>query len=90
VSNNWAVPASLVNVGLVLSTATLSTFEGVPAGLLFNLPNLTLPAAFQNISLAYGWLKNEPTIQQIALRKWQIVQEWEYGLWPTSIFGSPL
>ncbi len=89
VSRNWTIPASLTNVGRIISTASMAFFEGVPTGLLFNLPTL-VPATFQIITVRYGWLKNDPTIQQIAFRKWQIVQEWEYGLWPTATFGNPL
>lgn len=89
VSNSWTIPASLTNVGRIISTSTITALEGVPSGLLFNLPNV-VPATFQTIAVKYGWLKHDPTIQQIAGRKWQLVQEWEYGLWPTATFGQPL
>lgn len=89
VSNNWAVPAANTNVGRIISTASIVTLEGVPSGLLFNLPN-AVPAAFQTIAVVYGWLKHGPNVQQIAGRKWQLTQEWEYGLWPTAIFNSAL
>lgn len=93
VSRYWTIPASQTNVGRIISTSTMmlttGNGESVPSGLLFNLPSLT-PANFQTIALAYGWLKHDPTIQQIAFRKWQIIQEWEFGLWATALYGSPL
>lgn len=89
VSNNWSVPASLTNVGRIISTAMLLSLESVPTSLLINLPN-RVPTAFQTINVKYGWLKNDPTVQQVAFRKFQIVQEWEYGLWPTDVYGQPL
>lgn len=89
VSNNWAIPAANTNVGRVISTASIVSLEGVPSGLLFNLPN-AVPASFQTISVDYGWLKHGPNVQQIAGRKWQLTQEWEYGLWPLAIVNTIL
>lgn len=89
VTNGWTIPASLTNVGRIISTASFAALESVPSGLLFNLPTL-VPATFQTIAVKYAWLKWDPQVQQIAGRKWQLVQEWEYGLWSTAIFGQPL
>lgn len=89
VSNNWAIPAANTNVGRVISTASIVSLEGVPSNLLFNLPN-AVPASFLTISVGYGWLKHGPNVQQISGRKWQLVQEWEYGLWPIAIVNTIL
>lgn len=86
VSNSWAVPVSLTNVGRIISSASMSTTELVPAGLLFTIPTI-VPATFQTITVAYGWRKKWPTVQQVALRKWQLIQEWEFGLWSTDLYG---
>jgi hypothetical protein len=85
-SNQYAVPYALVNVRKILSTATLINSENLPAALLFSLPaDVSTDQQYQ-----YGWYKPMPTVQQIALLKWQIVQEYHYGLWSTYIWGTPL
>lgn len=89
VSQYWTVPASQTRVGRIISTASMTSLEFLPTGLLFNLPTLT-PASFQTIAVAYGWLKHDPTIQQVAFKKWQLIQEYEFGLWATAIYGAVL
>lgn len=83
----YAIPASLVNVRKLLTTATLYQLEGAPANYLFNLPTDTPPS---DTALVYGWRKIFPTIQQVALMKWQIIQEYHYGLWDTTFWPLPI
>lgn len=89
-SNEYLGVQATLHIKQILSQATLISIEGVPQNALFYnlLPNDTAPPTAKN--LAYGWLKLFPTVQEVALRKYQIVQEWQYGLWSTLIWGSPL
>ena len=86
VSNVYTVKASLTNVGSILSTSTLATFESIPTSVLFNLPTDVSTRANMN----YGWLKLHPTIRTAARQKMQIELEYEYGLWATLLYGSPI
>ena len=85
-SNRYSINRSLANVRAILSTQSLLAFNNIPNALLFNIPN----DVSNNPSFAYGWRQLFPTAQQVALLKWQIVQEWQYGLWATLIWGQPI
>jgi hypothetical protein len=86
VSNRWAVKAALTNVRRIISTSSLISLEAIPGAVLFNLPTDTSSVSDK----AYGWYKLFPTIQQVANQKFQIVQEWQYGLWATLLYGNPI
>jgi predicted outer membrane lipoprotein len=85
-SNQYAVAYALLNVRKIVSSATVVGTENIPRAILFTLPF----EVSSNSDYAYGWYKMFPTVQQIALLKWQIVQEYQYGLWATLIWGNPL
>jgi hypothetical protein len=89
-SNQYALGYSLFNVRKLLSTAYIANHEGLPNTLLFNVTNYVGADVSTDSKLAYGWFKMFPTIQQIALLKWQIVQEWAYGWWAKDVYGQPL
>ena len=86
VSNVYVIKAALTHVGQILSTATLMAFEDIPATVLFNLPTDTS----KRTGLKYGWFKMHPTVRVAARQKMVIELEYEYGLWPTIIYGEPL
>jgi hypothetical protein len=86
VSNRWAIKVSLTNVRKIISTASLISLEAIPSAILFNLPNDTSSVTDKK----YGWRKKFPNVQQVANLKFQLVQEWQYGLWPTVLFGQPI
>ena len=92
VNAQYAIQASLTNVGYVFSTGRLQSEEGVPNGLLFNLPAFSAPPQYVQTSgdLQYGWYKDFPTVRQIAHTKWNIEQEWQYGLYAVRLYGLPL
>lgn len=92
VSNRYTVRASNTNVGRIISTATLSASEGVPADFLISLPDDAAPGGTDAglKDLRYGWLKARPTISKAAYNKAQISQEWAYGLWNTLVYGAVL
>lgn len=82
---DYRIAASLTNVGKILTTAQLQSFENVPGILLFNLPTGS-KVRTDALDVDYGWLKKYPTVTQISGGKWQISQEWEYGLWSTDLY----
>lgn len=84
VSTLWTVGAALTNVGRIISTSSLLALEGVPPGLLFNLPTGNSNRA----AAGYGWYKKFPTVRIAAGHRLQLEQEWEYGLWSTLIYGT--
>lgn len=90
-SNQYATAYALDKVGVIMSTNYIRNVYDVPYNLLFNLPNDTWTDPNPNSpTLVYGWYKKYPVIQMVALLKWSIVQEWEYGLWSTLLYGNPL
>lgn len=98
VTAQYINPATFTNIGNVISTPTLITSEGIPGGLLFDIASLPstnpppqpIGITGYNQVFNYGWLKNSPSVRQVAKRKWSITQTWDYGLWNTSIYGNAL
>jgi hypothetical protein len=91
VNAQYSIKASLTNVGYVLSTARLQSDEAIPS-VLFNLPVFNDPPHYIEVAgdLKYGWYKDFPTVRQIAGMKWNIEQEWQYGLYSVKLYGEPL
>jgi hypothetical protein len=93
-SQHYAVALALVNVRKIISTASLISLENISSESLFYNPGngqLLLPNDVSTYpNLAYGWYKGFPTVQEIALLKYSIVQEWKYGLWTTLVWNTPL
>lgn len=93
VTSQYAIAASLLNAGNIISTGSMAILEAIPSGLLFNLPNPSNPPATYVVSagdLVYGWFKDYPTVRQIAQLKYNIVQEWQFGLYPVAVYGTLL
>ena len=93
VASQYAIQASLLNAGNIISTGSMALLENIPNGLLFSLPaNPNPPNQFLSIpgDLVWGWFKDFPTVRQIAKLKWNIVQEWQYGLYPVAVYGELL
>lgn len=88
VSNLYTVKAALTNVGKILSTTTLISFESIPTSVLFNLPTNT--STRTSPVLSYGWMKMYPTIRMAARMRMQIELEYEYGLWSNVLYGAPI
>lgn len=100
-THSWNVPYSVVlgyaysNIGRIFSNSTLYSSEGVPSYLQSSITSWT--SNFSNpsygtdrVSLVFGWRKKAPT-QRITVNKGlEFQQTFEFGLWPTSIFGSVL
>ena len=71
------------NAGSVLSQQTLS-------GVLRQQPNFTLPGTNETApaGYVYGWKMNYPTYESSSDGHSQEVIEFEFGLWPTQIYGN--
>jgi hypothetical protein len=79
-SNIYAVVASQVNVGSVLSGASI----GVPtSGLAFVVPS---NPGTPKTGFSYGWLKNYPQITASAFNKTQIITTYEFGLYSADMY----
>ena len=79
------------NVGSIVSTNTMYNLYNIPFNVMFSLPNLMNPAvATGKPVLNYGWFVNAPQANQIARLKFQIIQTWDFGLWPVDLYGTPL
>lgn len=89
VSLIYPITLSKTNIGRIISTSTLISLENPPNWAVTGLPT-DVPPTFATINVAYGWRKCSPTIQQIAYRKTQIIQEFQYGLWPIATKGAIL
>lgn len=89
VSGSYPVQAALTNVGRIISPATLQVQEAIPYTL-FQLPAFTPSTAKAALGFTYAWYKKFPSVQQSGGNKWNVSQEWEYGLWPTLIYGAAL
>lgn len=92
VSNAYSVKASFSNVGRIISTESMPSLEGVPDLLLFDLPSV--PAATQLIEtpgdLQYGWRKIRPRISRINFSRWNVANNYQFGLWTVKLYGSVL
>lgn len=89
VSYVYPLTLSKLNLNRIISTPTLIAMENPPNWAVTGLPS-DIPPGFQTIQAQFAWRKKSPTIQQIAFRKEQLIQEFEYGLWATDVWGLPL
>lgn len=90
VSYIYPITLSLTNVGKLISTTTLLMLETPPSWAVFGLPNTAPPTFADGKNFVFAWYKLGPKINQIANQKVQIVQEFQYGLWPTAVLDTPL
>lgn len=91
VNSKYPIRNRNVNVGSIISTQSMYNLETIPNNTLFELPDYINPATPSGKPvLMYGWLKNAPAVTQIARLKFQIVETWDYGLWPIAVYGNPL
>ena len=81
---DYAVTQSIANCGNVI--IDLAATESVPSTLIFAVPAGGIVRTLDSITLKTGWYKKFPTVSQVAGGKWQITQEWEYGLWSTDLY----
>ena len=85
-SNSRVIAASLTNVGVVYTTATLLASESIPASIANNLVAST-QRTITGLTFQYGWLKNFPVITDTVDGKVNLQQNWEWGLWSTVLYS---
>ena len=92
VSNVTVVYASYFNTNRLISSNSMVYLEGVPSGLLFQVPNEPSPSQFIQTpgDLLYGWRKVRPNVTRLAAYKWRIVQDYQFGLWAVRAYGAVL
>jgi hypothetical protein len=91
INDAYPIPATFLNVGSIISSATFPALFDIPNDLLFQFPFDSDPSLDASRPvLHYGWFMDAPEIRQIAWLKWQIVLNWSYGLWPEAQYGVPL
>lgn len=92
VSNLYTVKASATNINRIIAGTSLTSLEGVPSELLFDVPTSPTPSQFIETvgDLQYGWKKHRPNVTRLARFKWRIVLNYQFGLWPVKLFGGVL
>jgi hypothetical protein len=91
VNDAYPIGAGFENVGSIISSQSLPILYNVPNDLLFNLPVDSDPQlSASRPVLHYGWFMDAPEVRQIAWLKWQLVFNWQYGLWPEAMYGIPI
>lgn len=83
VGSAYPLSWTITNDGRVLTTAQLTTLEGLPNPLRF-----ALPASSFGTTYLTGWLKIPATIQQSSGDKWIVTQEFQYGEWLNLIYDA--
>lgn len=94
VSNVYIIQNTTSNVDRIFSTNSLVGQEQVPVQIQGCIPYPTTSEVTSPISslikLHYGWRKIYPVIARTAEVKYQVSQEWHYGLWAESLWGDLL
>jgi hypothetical protein len=85
VRGDYTIKDALTNCGKVISSASFAAYENPPGVLLFQLPSGTTVTR-DGATLSYGFYKHYPQVNQVADARWQLVQEWEFGLWANDLY----
>ena len=86
-ASSYTVKASDTNMGKILTTAQMTSFEGAPSTVLFNLPS-TGTVTVSGFTARSGWYKKPAKVAQQGDGRWQIVQEYEYDIWSSDLYES--
>lgn len=79
------------NIYRYYTKSSLATTIGIPTNFSAAMPQDTDPSssATKGITCYYGWLKQPPTVDQNGITL-SVQQEYEYGLYPSNIYGTRL
>jgi hypothetical protein len=89
VSRKSVLRTSLTNIRKVILPASIQADSGVPDDVLFTMPADTNPSpSIDGAQFVYGWLKTLPTVTRTSYGKYNLTQEWNYGLYPTFFFAT--
>lgn len=97
-NNTFQVFNNMARNGKILKTSTLINQTGTPANSIVPLlppdgPYETFAGLYPGslvVPLYYGWMQMGPTVEQTAIAKITVAQEWNYGLWPPWMYGYPI
>lgn len=84
VSLGYSIRPALTNVGKIVTSGSMLSQEGMPAAVLYNLPQTVA----NDVRFIWGWYKKYPTVRMAAFSKMQIEQEWEYGRWAYLLYTA--
>jgi hypothetical protein len=92
-SRDYEFEAAVSEVGSIFKTESLRNYNVMPSWIYNNLPQS--PAAnpltrTDGVIVYWGWNKHYPQISVSAYGKSQIVTEWEYGAWSTTLYPTNL
>lgn len=85
-ASTYAVAWSDANVGRILTSGNMVSWEGTPSVLLFNLPTETSTRG--DLGLRVGFYKKPASVLQLGNGQWQIQQEYEFGWWASDIYDA--
>ncbi len=81
------IPQSVTGAREIFSTTRLIAVNPVPGWIIASMPtSSTVNRPGYTGALYYGWMKAYPQITLAAFGKSQIVQEWQWGLWPSAMY----
>jgi hypothetical protein len=83
VSSGYPLQWTTNNDGRILTTAQLTSLEGLPSDLKFAIPASSFGATYLT-----GWLKIPATVQTSSPDKWIVTQEFQFGEWLNLIYDA--
>lgn len=94
VSAASSIRVAFANTGGVFSMNAAIAQFGLPATLLFSIGEIPIPTIVDTGTsvvppselYAVGWLKKTPTVTQTARSKFEIRQEYWFGIWATDLY----
>lgn len=87
VSNGYEVTAAVSNCGKILSSAKMVAETSAPPAFFPALAASPFTdAAADNVNMVSGWLKDYPTIENIAGGKAQITVQYNWGIWARLLY----
>ena len=97
VNSNFISPETIPTVPTLYSTPALIADFNIPNSILVTVPDndtalvqANLTGTSINQTFGYGWLRSAPELSQVSMFKWNMQEQFEYGLWGLDIFGGRL
>lgn len=84
VASNYDQQTSLANVGKIIPAYNFVDWEGVPTDFRGPFP----PEGEARTNYTWGWYKHHPHITRNGFGKYNITQEWEWGLWADMLYKT--
>lgn len=90
VSTGRQIALGYQNVNRIWSSASINNAEGTPSPIDLSIAQIEAIKPQDQNGYAWGWLKKNPTLQQISGGKWQLTKEWWLEQWSVFIYGLPV